>query len=295
MLFNWLKALIKTMRPRQWTKNLIIFAALVFDRQLGLEHLDATLRTLAGFVIFCFLSGLVYIINDIADIEADRIHPDKRKRPIASGQLPVNIAIIAGAMIFLVTIPISFWLSFWFGVVAFVFLLENLAYSKWLKHVPLIDVLMIALGFVLRVAAGVTLIQVARFSPWLYVVTTLGALYIGFGKRRAELALLAGDANSHRRVLEGYTIPLLDQYITIVSATTIIAYSLYTFSAINLPDNHVMMLTIPFVIYGVFRYLWLIQVKQIGGAPEDVLLEDRPLQATIILWGLAILLIFYVF
>ena len=295
MLFNWLKALIKTMRPRQWTKNLIIFAALVFDRQLGLEHWNATLRTLAGFVIFCLLSGLVYIINDIADIEADRIHPEKRKRPIAAGQLPVKVAIIAGTTIFLVVMPVSFWLSFWFGVVALVFLLENLAYSKWLKHVPLIDVLMIALGFVLRVAAGVTLIQVARFSPWLYVVTTLGALYIGFGKRRAELALLADDANSHRRVLEGYTIPLLDQYITIVSATTIIAYSLYTFSAINLPDNHAMMLTIPFVIYGVFRYLWLIQVKQIGGAPEDVLLEDRPLQATIILWGLTILLIFYVF
>ncbi|MBP1693170.1 MAG: putative prenyltransferase [Chloroflexi bacterium] len=295
MLFNWLKALIKTMRPRQWTKNLIIFAALVFDRQLGLEHWNATLRTLAGFVIFCLLSGLVYIINDIADIEADRIHPEKRKRPIAAGQLPVKVAIIAGTTIFLVVMPVSFWLSFWFGVVALVFLLENLAYSKWLKHVPLIDVLMIALGFVLRVAAGVTLIQVARFSPWLYVVTTLGALYIGFGKRRAELALLADDANSHRRVLEGYTIPLLDQYITIVSATTIIAYSLYTFSAINLPDNHAMMLTIPFVIYGVFRYLWLIQVKQIGGAPEDVLLEDRPLQATIVLWGLAILLIFYVF
>ena len=295
MLFNWLKALIKTMRPRQWTKNLIIFAALVFDRQLGLEHWNATLRTMAGFVIFCLLSGLVYIINDIADIEADRIHPEKRKRPIAAGQLPVKVAIIAGTTIFLVVMPVSFWLSFWFGVVALVFLLENLAYSKWLKHVPLIDVLMIALGFVLRVAAGVTLIQVARFSPWLYVVTTLGALYIGFGKRRAELALLADDANSHRRVLEGYTIPLLDQYITIVSATTIIAYSLYTFSAINLPDNHAMMLTIPFVIYGVFRYLWLIQVKQIGGAPEDVLLEDRPLQATIVLWGLAILLIFYVF
>lgn len=295
MLFNWLKALIKTMRPRQWTKNLFIFAALIFDRQLGLEHWNATLRTLAGFVIFCFLSGLVYIINDIADVEADRIHPEKRKRPIAAGQLPVKVAIIAGIAIFLVVMPVSFWLSFWFGVVALVFLLENLAYSKWLKHVPLIDVLMIALGFVLRVAAGVTLIQVARFSPWLYVVTTLGALYIGFGKRRAELALLADDANSHRRVLEGYTIPLLDQYITIVSATTIIAYSLYTFSAVNLPDNHAMMLTIPFVIYGVFRYLWLIQVKQIGGAPEDVLLEDRPLQATIILWGLTILLIFYVF
>jgi 4-hydroxybenzoate polyprenyltransferase len=295
MLLEWTKALIKTMRPRQWTKNVFIFAALVFDRQLGLEHWQATLRTFAGFVIFCLLSGLVYIINDIADVEADRIHPDKRKRPIASGRLPVNVAIVAGILIFIIIIPISFWLSVGFGIVALVYLAENLAYSKWIKHIPLLDVFFIALGFVLRVAAGVTLIQVARFSPWLYVVTTLFALYIGFGKRRAELALLAGDANSHRRVLEGYTIPLLDQFITIVSATTIIAYSLYTFSAVNLPDNHAMMLTIPFVLYGVFRYLYLIQVKHCGGAPEEVLLEDPPLQITIVLWGLAILLIFYVF
>lgn len=295
MLVTWVKELVKTMRPRQWTKNLVIFAALVFDRQLGFAHIEATLRTIAGFIIFCLLSGLVYILNDIADLEADRIHPDKRNRPIASNRLPVKVAIAASWIIFLIVIPVSFWLSIGFGIVAMTYLLINLAYSKWIKHIPLLDVLTIALGFVLRVAAGVTLIQVARFSPWLYVVTTLGALYLGFGKRRAELALLAGDANSHRRVLEGYTIPLLDQYITIVSATTIIAYSLYTFSAINLPDNHVMMLTIPFVIYGVFRYLWLIQVKHSGGAPEDVLLEDRPLQATILLWGLSILLIFYVF
>jgi 4-hydroxybenzoate polyprenyltransferase len=295
MFLEWTKALIKTMRPRQWTKNLFIFAALVFDRQLGLEHWQATLRTFAGFVIFCLLSGLVYIINDIADLEADRVHPDKRKRPIASGKLPVKVAEIAGILLLIVIIPISFWLSVGFGIVALIYLAENLAYSKWIKHIPLLDVFFIALGFVLRVVAGVTLIQVTRFSPWLYVVTTLGALYIGFGKRRAELALLAGDANSHRRVLEGYTIPLLDQFITIVSATTIIAYSLYTFSAINLPDNHVMMLTIPFVLYGVFRYLYLIQVKHSGGAPEEVLLEDHPLQITIVLWGLAILLIFYVF
>jgi len=295
MLIVWTKALIKTMRPRQWTKNLVIFAALVFDRQLGLDHLDATLRTIAGFIIFCLLSGLVYIINDISDLEADRIHPDKRNRPIASGKLPVKVAIIASIGMFLVIIPISFWLSIGFGVVALSYLLLNLAYSRFIKHVPLLDVFTIALGFVLRVAAGVALIQVSRFSPWLYVVTTLGALYLGFGKRRAELALLAGDANSHRRVLEGYTIPLLDQFITIVSATTIIAYSLYTFSAPNLPDNHAMMLTIPFVIYGIFRYLLLIQVKHSGGAPEDVLLEDRPLQVTIVLWGIAILFIFYVF
>jgi hypothetical protein len=165
---------------------------------------------------------------------------------------------------------------------------------NWLKHVPLIDVLIIALGFVLRVGGGVTIIEVQRFSPWLYVVMTLGALYIGFGKRRAELALLTDAAQSHRRVLDGYNLPLLDQLITIVSSSTILAYSLYTFSAPNLPQNHAMMLTIPFVLYGVFRYLWLIQVKQEGGAPEELLLSDRPLQLTIFLWGLAIFVIFYV-
>ncbi len=295
MIIDWLKAIIKTMRPRQWLKNLVLFAALVFDRQLGLEHLQATLRTIAGFVLFCLISGLVYIINDIADIEADRRHPDKRNRPIASGRLPLKVAWGAALIIFLITIPAAFWLAPAFGLISVSYLVLNLAYSKWIKHIPLLDVFSIALGFVLRVAAGVALIQVARFSPWLYVVTTLGALYIGFGKRRAELALLAGDANSHRRVLEGYTIPLLDQLITIVSATTIIAYSLYTFSAPNLPGNHAMMLTIPFVIYGIFRYLYLIQLKHSGGAPEDVLLSDRPLQLTVILWGIAVLFIFYVF
>jgi len=155
--------------------------------------------------------------------------------------------------------------------------------------------MIIAAGFVLRVAGGVALVTVERFSPWLYVVTTLGALYIGFGKRRSELALLETEANNHRRVFDGYTIPLLDQLILIVSSTTIIAYSLYTFSAPNLPANHSMMLTIPFVLYGVFRYLYLIQVKQAGGAPEELLLSDRPLQATIILWGITILIIFYLF
>jgi 4-hydroxybenzoate polyprenyltransferase len=295
MIFRRLVALIVTMRPRQWTKNLVIFAALVFDRQLGLDHIPATLRTAAGFSIFCLLSGLVYIINDIYDVESDRKHPDKCKRPIASGQLPVSFALAAGVVIFLIVMLTSFWLSPSFALVGLIYLIENLLYSKWVKHIPLLDVFFIALGFVLRVLAGVTLIHVARFSPWLYIVVTLGALYVGFGKRRAELTLLADGANSHRRVLEGYTIPLLDQLITIVSATTIIAYSLYTFSAPNLPGNDAMMLTIPFVIYGIFRYLWLIQVKQSGGAPEDVLLEDHPLQITIALWGLAILLIFYVF
>ena len=293
MSLSIIGALLRAMRPKQWVKNVVIYAALVFDRQL--TDLNAILRTTAGFVIFCILSGIVYIINDIVDVEADKIHPDKKNRPIASGDLPVNTAWAAVILLLLLVLPLSYLLSAWFFIVALVYFLLNLAYSKWLKHIPLIDVLSIAAFFVLRVAAGVMLVGVARFSPWLYVVTTLGALYIGFGKRRAELALLADEAQNHRRVLDGYTIPLLDQYITIVSATTIMAYSLYTFSAENLPDNHFMMLTIPFVIYGVFRYLYLIKIKQTGGSPEDVLFSDAPLLVTILLWGLMVISIFYLF
>ena len=295
MFYKWLIALIKTMRPRQWPKNVVLFAALVFDRQLGFHHWLATVRTIAGFLIFCLLSGVVYIINDLADVKADRMHPEKKNRPIASGQLPPRVAIVAAIILLVVLFPLSYALSPAFAAVALAYLLLNLAYSKWIKHIVLLDVFTIALGFVLRVSAGAVLITVTRFSPWLYVVTTLGSLYIGFGKRRAELGLLEGGASDYRRVLDGYTIPLLDQLITIVSATTIIAYSLYTFSAPNLPDNHVMMLTIPFVLYGIFRYLYLIQVEHTGGAPEDVLLSDRPLQVTILAWGLSILAIFYVF
>ncbi|MDI6693738.1 MAG: decaprenyl-phosphate phosphoribosyltransferase [Anaerolineales bacterium] len=289
-------ALIQTMRPIQWAKNVVLFAALVFDRQLGLDHLIPMLRTTAGFVIFCLLSGVVYIINDLADVEADRMHPDKRRRPIPSGRLPAPIALIASALILAALFPLSYFLSPAFAAVALGYFLLNLAYSKWIKHIPILDVFSIALGFVLRVAAGVTLIHVARFSPWLYVVTTLGSLYIGFGKRRAEMTMLATNSNSTRRVLSGYTLPLLDQFITIVSATTIVAYSLYTFSAPNLPSNHVMMLTIPFVIYGIFRYLFLIQTTNQASAPvEEVLMRDRPLQITILMWGAAVLLIFYFF
>ncbi len=289
------RALIKTMRPRQWTKNMVILAAVIFDRQLSLSHPAAFIRSLAAVVLFCALSSAIYIINDIVDIEADRQHPQKCKRPIPSGQLPVPVAVAAAAVLLLFTFPLAYQLSHGFAAVCLGYFLLNLAYSRWLKHIPIVDVLVLAAGFDLRVAAGVTVIVVERFSPWLYVCTTLAALYLGFGKRRAELALLADGANSHRRVLDGYTIPFLDQLISVVSSTTIIAYSLYTFSAPNLPSNHVMMLTIPFALYGIFRLLYLIQVKQSGGAPEELLLTDRPLQASILLWGLTIFLIFYVF
>jgi len=284
-----LRALLKTMRPRQWTKNAFLFAALVFDGKLF--HLPDFLRTLAGFGLFCLISSSVYIFNDLLDVEADRQHPVKKNRPIASGKLPVPAALAVGAIMSLLAMALGYLLAWQFTLTILVYFAMMLAYSKWLKHVPILDVLILAAGFVLRVHAGTTLIVVERFSPWLYVLMTLLALYLGFGKRRAELALLANDSTHHRRVLDGYTIPLLDQFITIVSGTTILAYSLYTF--FRLPDNHTLMLTIPFVIYAIFRYLYLIQVKQIGGEPEEILLSDRPFQISIFLWGLAVLAVFY--
>jgi 4-hydroxybenzoate polyprenyltransferase len=287
-----LNALIKTMRPRQWvTKNVFIFAAIVFDKQLLI--VDSFLRTLAGFLLFCLISSSVYIFNDLADIEADRQHPEKKNRPIPSGKLPVQIAWIACLILVAFTLGTGYWLAPRFAYVIGLYFLINVAYSKWLKHIPIVDVLIISTGFVLRVGAGVTLIHVERFSPWLYVVMTLLSLFLGFGKRRAELALLMHGAGTHRKVLDGYTLPLLDQYIMIVSGTTIVAYSLYTFSAPNVPENHSMMLTIPFVVYMIFRYLYLIEVKHAGGAPEEVLLSDRPFQIAMVLWGLVVLAVFY--
>ncbi|GAB4572813.1 MAG: decaprenyl-phosphate phosphoribosyltransferase [Anaerolineales bacterium] len=286
-----LTALFRTMRPRQWTKNIFIFAALVFDKQLFI--VDSFLRTLAGFALFCLISSCVYIFNDLADVEADRQHPEKKKRPIASGKLPVNAAWTAGILFVIVTLGLAYWLAPAFAVVVAVYFILNLAYSLSLKHIAILDVLIISAGFVLRVGAGVTLIAVERFSPWLYIVMFLLSLFLGFGKRRAELALLAHGAGSHRKVLDGYTLPLLDQYIMIVSGTTIVAYSLYTFSAPNVPENHSMMLTIPFMVYAIFRYLYLIEVKHAGGTPEEVLLSDRPFQVSMLLWAVTVIVIFY--
>jgi 4-hydroxybenzoate polyprenyltransferase len=286
-----LSALIKAMRLRQWTKNGFIFFGLIFDKQLFI--LEPFLRTIAGFFLFCLISSAVYLFNDIADIEADRNHPEKKYRPIASGKLPVNVAVTTAVLITILAIPLGYLLSPLFALILTVYLTTNLLYSRWLKHVAILDVLIVSSGFVLRVAAGVALITVERFSPWLYMITILFSLYIGLGKRRAEMNLLAQGASAHRKVFDGYTIPLLDQYITIVSGMTIVAYSLYTFSAPNLPANHSMMLTIPFVVYGIFRYLQLIQSGHAAGSPDEVALKDRPLQITVLLWGLTVLAIFY--
>jgi 4-hydroxybenzoate polyprenyltransferase len=287
-----LKALIKTMRPRQWPKNGFIFFALIFDKQLFIP--EQFLKTLAGFFLFCLISSAVYLFNDIADADADRNHPEKKFRPIASGTLPVRVALSATVLLIAVTLPLAYLLQPWFALILAVYLVNNVLYSRWLKHVPVLDVLILSSGFVLRVAAGVILISpVERFSPWLYMITVLFSLYIVLGKRRAELNLLAKGASAHRKVFDGYTLPLLDQYITIVSGMTIVAYALYTFSAPNLPGNHTMMLTIPFIVYGIFRYLQLIQVGHAAGAPDEVALKDRPLQVTVLLWGLTVIAILY--
>ncbi len=286
-----LRALLKTMRPRQWTKNIFVFAALVFDGKLF--HLTDFLRTLGAFALFCLVSSAVYLLNDIFDIESDRQHPLKKNRPIASGRLPVPLAALTALLLAGGSIAAAYFLTWQLALTLLGYFALMLAYSRWLKHVPILDVLVIAAGFVLRVHAGTTVVAVERFSPWLYVLMTLLALYLGFGKRRAELSLLASGAASHRKVLDGYTIPLLDQFITIVSGTTIVAYSLYTFFRPEAPKNHALMLTIPFVVYAIFRYLYLIQVKQIGGEPEEILLTDRPFQISLFLWGLTILAVFY--
>jgi 4-hydroxybenzoate polyprenyltransferase len=286
-----LSKIIRTMRPRQWPKNAFLFAALVFDLQLTSPV--PLIRTVIGFLLLCVASGLVYVINDLVDLPYDRQHPVKRHRPIASGEFPVSAARATAVVLAAVTLAGSLALDFRFALIVSIYVVSNLLYSFWLKHIPIVDVFVVASGFVLRVAAGVVLLTVERFSPWLYVCMSLLALYLGFGKRRAEMVLLAQDANTHRRVLDGYTLPLLDSYILIVSGTSIVAYSLYTFSAPNLPGNHLMMLTIPFVIYAIFRYQLLIHVENAGGAPEEMLLSDRPLLISILLWGLSAVAVLY--
>lgn len=286
-----IKALLQTMRLKQWSKNIFIFGALVFDKKLFV--LDHFFRTLAAFVMFCLLSSVVYIINDVGDIEKDRQHPAKRNRPLASGRLKPSVAMGAAAGILVVLLPLTFALDVGFGLIALAYLVNNVLYTFWLKDVVIIDVLSVAGGFVLRVGAGVAVIPTERFSPWIYVCMTLLALFLGFGKRRHELALLTADANNHRRVLDDYSLPFLDEMMGVVTASTVMAYAIYTFSAEGLPSNHSMMLTVPFVLYAIFRYLYLIHVRGEGGAPEEILLSDRPFLLDVTLWGMLVVILLY--
>ncbi len=285
--------LLKTMRPRQWIKNIVVFAPLVFD--VKLFDLAYLAQTVAGFILLCIISGTVYLINDLVDIEKDRQHPRKRQRPLPSGRLSPSAALAAAIIIPALVLPAGFTLHRLFGVILTLYLSIQIAYSFWLKNVVIVDVMLIATGFVLRVAAGVPLVAAERFSPWLYICMTFLALLFGFGKRRHELVLLKKNANTHRKSLEDYNLALLDQIISIVTASILIAYALYTFSAPNLPPNYTMMLTIPFVIYCLFRYLYLVHVEGMGGAPEEIALSDRPLQVAFTLWSLSVVAVMYGF
>jgi 4-hydroxybenzoate polyprenyltransferase len=288
-----LTGLLRTMRPRQWHKNGFVFVALVFDHKLTDQRYF--LATTAGFALLCLISSTVYLINDLADIEADRAHPNKRNRPLPSGQLAVPLAIGAAVALPLVTIPLAYLLRPTFAAIVAGYLLLQIAYSFRLKHMVLIDVMAIATGFLLRVAGGVALVApVTRFSPWLYIFTTMLALFLGFSKRRQELILLEEDANNHRAILDQYSVTLLDELIMIIVTATIMTYALYTFSAEGLPENHTMMLTIPFLLYGMFRYLYLIHVKGEVAPPDEMLFRDRPLLLTVLLWGAAVVTVLYI-
>jgi 4-hydroxybenzoate polyprenyltransferase len=280
--------LLVSMRPKQWTKNLVVFAGVVFAG--AGRNVTDDLRAAAAFVIFCVLAGGQYVLNDVADTEADRRHPRKRFRPIASGRVSRSAALTFGITVLAVAFTASAGLGPWFLLNAFAYLALSISYSYWLKHIVLVDVIVIAVGFVLRATAGSAAVSV-EVSPWLLVVSVFLALFLALAKRRQELITLT-DAPLHRPSLEEYSERLLDQLLSLVGAATLMAYSLYTVES-EARHSPWLKATIPFVIFGVFRYLYLIYEKGMGGSPEEVLLTDRPLQVNMVLWAGAILLVLY--
>jgi 4-hydroxybenzoate polyprenyltransferase len=284
--------LIVSLRPDQWTKNLIVFAALIFAVKL----LDPAALALASaaFLIFCVLSGCVYLLNDVSDREADRQHPLKRERPIASGALGAGIALAWAAGLGVAALAAAYALRPLFALVAAAYLALFALYTHTLKHVVILDVMSIAIGFVLRAVAGGLVIGVP-VSDWLLVCTILLALFLGLAKRRHEITMLADGASGHRRILEEYDPYLLDQMIAIVAAATLVVYIIYCASPETAErfGTSLLVLTTPFPIYGIFRYLYLVHRKHGGGSPSDLLLRDRPLLGCVALWGIAVVLIIY--
>jgi 4-hydroxybenzoate polyprenyltransferase len=285
------RALLVSLRPHQWTKNLFVLAALAFSKHLF--DGDAVVRAGAAFAVFCALSGAVYVVNDLSDLERDRLHPTKRLRPIASGALGVPMGRAAAAALFALGLLAAWALGPGFLLCAGAYLALNLAYSFGLKNVVILDVLAIAIGFVVRAVAGALAIQVV-FSDWLLVCTILLALFLALAKRRHELVTLP-DAAAHRAILAEYSPYLLDQMIAVVTASCLTAYAFYTLAPDTVAKYRTdrLAFTIPFVIYGIFRYLYLVHRKEQGGSPSDALLTDRPLLAAVALWAVAVVLIVY--
>jgi 4-hydroxybenzoate polyprenyltransferase len=286
------RGLIVSLRPSQWTKNLLVFAPLIFA--VKLFDIAAVVRAAAAFAVFCAMSSVVYLINDVMDREGDRQHPVKCRRPIAAGELSVPAALTAAGGIGALGIASAFALDWGFCAVAVLYLALQTLYSVALKHIVIVDALTLAMGFVLRAIAGAVVLHVI-VSHWLFVCTILAALFIALAKRRHELVLLADGAASHRPILDEYSPYLLDQMIAVVTASTLIAYIFYTIS----PETEQKFgtpwlgLTIPFALYGIFRYLYLVHRRDGGGSPADLLLNDRPLLACVTLWVIAVVLIVY--
>ena len=285
-------SLLVSIRPGQWTKNLLVFAGLLFGRRL-LEP-EAVAQATGAFIIFCALSSVVYLFNDIADRESDRLHPLKATRPIASGALPVRTAALAAMALTVAALLGAAALGGVFIAIAILYLVLQVLYSTVLKHIVILDVLTIAIGFVLRAVAGAVAVRV-EFSHWLLVCTILLALFIALAKRRHEIVMLAGKATDHRPILGEYSPYLLDQMIGVVTASTLIAYIVYTVS----PETQEKFgtpwlgLTVPFPLYGIFRYLYLVHRREGGGSPADLLLTDRPLLICVALWAIAVAAIIY--
>jgi len=284
-------ALVVSLRPRQWVKNLFVFAGVVF----GQKMLTPSLFTaFAAFFIFCGLSGAVYLLNDVADREQDRLHPDKRNRPVAAGRLPAGVAVMAAVVLIVIGLSASVLISAPFALAALAYVALLSAYSAWLKHLVIVDVLVVAIGFVVRAVAGALAVQVA-ISAWLFICTILLALFLALGKRRHEVISLEAAAVRHRAILAEYSAALLDQMIAVVTASTVTAYALYTMSPETVAKFHTALLpaTLPFVLYGVFRYRYLLYQRQLGGNPSDAVLHDRALLLNTLLWMAAVLLIIY--
>jgi 4-hydroxybenzoate polyprenyltransferase len=290
-------ALVQSLRPRQWTKNLLLFAGVLFSRQLGDPGL--ALRAAGGFLAFSLLSGAVYLLNDVRDREEDRRHPTRRLRPIASGRLPVRVALLALLPVLAGVVALARWLGPGFAVVAGVYLAVNLAYTFYLKQQVLIDVFIIASGFVLRAIAGVELLLPVspgtELSPWLLMCTFFGALFLALGKRGRELSNAGEDAHKKRAVLEHYTPELLDGLLLVAAATSVMSYALYTIwpATVAKFGTERLLWTVPLVAYGVFRYLYLVRAARASEDPAQVLLTDRPLAACVLLYLTAVLLILY--
>jgi 4-hydroxybenzoate polyprenyltransferase len=284
-------ALLVSLRPRQWVKNLFVFAGVIFSQQLLTPRIWPAL---AAFAIFCGLSGAIYLFNDVADADKDRLHPSKRLRPVASGALPIGAAVGFGVALLAGCLAAAFMLSPPFGFVALGYGALLTCYSVWLKHVVIVDVLTVAAGFVLRAVAGAVAVD-AEISGWLLICTILFALFLSLGKRRHEYRSLTGAAAAHRPILADYSEGFLDQMISVVTASTLTTYALYTMSPETVAKFHTRLLplTLPFVLYGIFRYLYLLYRRDLGGNPSDLLVTDRGLLLDVVLWMLATLVIIY--